>query len=68
MAWFAANWFWALIFIAIIAMHTFGHGFHGGHRGHSGPGEGDRQGGRDEGEKDEAQIRDMNTRSGGHRH
>jgi len=62
MAWFTANWFWVLIFIAFIAMHLFGHG------GHSGHGGGDRQRSRDEREKDEAQGRVVNTSSGGHQH
>lgn len=65
MAWFTANWFWVLIFIAFIAMHMFGHGGHGGHRDH---GKGDRQRGRDESDKDEAQGRVVNTSSGGHQH
>lgn len=34
MAWFTANWFWVLIFIAFIAMHMFGYGCCGGHKGH----------------------------------
>ena len=68
MAWFTANWFWVLIFIAFIAMHLFGHGRHGGHGGHSGHGGGDRQRSRDEREKDEAQGRVVNTSSGGHQH
>ena len=38
MAWFTANWFWVLVFIAFIAMHLF----HGGHGGHSAHGGGDR--------------------------
>ena len=63
MAWFAANWFWVLIFIAFIAMHMFGHGCHGGHSGH-----GDHPGSRDEREKDEAQGRDVNKSSDGHQH
>jgi hypothetical protein len=62
MAWFTANWFWVLIFIAFIAMHVFGHGGHGGHGG------GDRQRSRDEREKDEAQGRVVSTSSGGHQH
>ena len=65
MAWFTANWFWVLIFIAFIAMHMFGHGGHGGHSGHGG---GDRQRSKDEREKDEAQGRVVNTSSGGHQH
>jgi hypothetical protein len=68
MAWFTANWFWVLIFIAFIAMHLFGHGGHGGHGGHSGHGGGDRQRNRDEGEKAEAQGRGVNPSSGGHQH
>ena len=31
MAWFAANWFSVLIFIAFVGMHFFMHGGHGGH-------------------------------------
>lgn len=65
MAWFTANWFWVLILIAFIAMHIFGHGGHGGHSGHGG---GDRQRRKDEGEKDEAQGRVVNTSPGGHQH
>jgi hypothetical protein len=65
MAWFTANWFWVLIFIAFIAMHMFCHGGHGGHSGHGG---GDRQRSRDEREKDEAQGRVVNTSSGGQQH
>lgn len=53
MAWFTANWFWVLIFIAFIAMHLF----HGGHGGHSGHGGGDRQRSMDDREKEEAQGR-----------
>ena len=37
MAWFAANWFWALIFIALIARYLSSHGGHDrGHRERSG--------------------------------
>jgi Protein of unknown function (DUF2933) len=64
MAWFTANWFWVLVFIAFVAMHMFGHGGHGGHSGHGG---GDRQRSRDENEKDEAKG-PVETRSGGHQH
>ena len=45
MVWITENWFWALIFVAFIAMHMFGHGEHGGHGGH---GEHDRAGHPDE--------------------
>jgi Protein of unknown function (DUF2933) len=62
MAWFTANWFWVLIFIAFIAMHMFGHG------GHSGHGAGDRQRSGNEREEDEAQGRVVNPSSGGHQH
>ena len=62
MAWFTANWFWVVIFIAFIAMHLFGHGGHGGHGG------GGRQRSRDDREKDEAQGRVVNPSSGGHQH
>lgn len=65
MAWLTANWFWVLILIAFIAMHVFGHGGHGGHSGH---GRGDRQRGRGEREKSEAQGQAGNTSSGGHQH
>ena len=43
MDWLAGNWFFALLFVAFIAMHLFGHGHgghwhgangHGGHEGH----------------------------------
>ena len=37
MAWFTANGFWLVIFIAFIAIHMFGHG------GHSGRGKGGHQ-------------------------
>ena len=60
MAWFTANWFWVLIFIAFIAMHMFGHGGHSRHGGDN------RQ--QSEDEKDEAQGRVVNTSSGGHQH
>ncbi len=68
MAWFTANWFWVLIFIAFIAMHLFGHGGHGGHGGHSGHGGGDRQLSRDEREKDQGRAPAVNTSLGGHQH
>ena len=68
MAWLAANWFWALILIAFIAMHMGGHGGHGGHGSHGSHGGGDRQRTRDGGQKDEAQGRAGNTSSGGHQH
>jgi hypothetical protein len=63
MAWFTANWFWVLIFIAFIAMHLFGHGGHGGNGGHSSHGRGDRQRGKDERERD---GRVVSASSGGH--
>ena len=53
MAWFTANWFWVLTFIAFIAMHVFGHG------GHRRRGEADRQPGVDETDKPEAQGRGL---------
>jgi len=62
MAWFTANWFWVLIFIAFIAMHLFGHGGHGGHGG------GGHQRSRGEREKDDTQGRVVNPSSGGHQH
>ena len=62
MAWFTANWFSVLIFIAFVAMHLFGHG------GHSGRGGGDRQRSRDDKEKDEAHGRVATPSSGGHQH
>jgi Protein of unknown function (DUF2933) len=62
MAWFTANWFWVLIFIAFVAMHMFGHGGHSGHSGHGGS----HYQSRDEAEKDQAQGRVVN--SGGHQH
>lgn len=65
MAWFAANWFWVLVFIAFMAMHMFGHGGHGGHSGHGG---GDRQRRPNEGAPDDVPERLAKTRSGGHRH
>lgn len=65
MAWFTANWFWVLIFVAFIAMHVLGHGGHGGHSGHSG---GDRQRNNDARGKDAAQGRAVDTGSGGHQH
>ena len=36
MTWITANAFPALIVIAFIAMHLFGHGGHGGHGSHGG--------------------------------
>lgn len=63
MAWFTANWFWVLIFIAFIAMHLFGHGGHGGNGGHSSHGGGDRQRGKGERESD---ARIVSESSGGH--
>ena len=65
MAWFTANWFWVLIFIAFIAMHVFGHGGHGGHSGH---GRGDRQRSWDDKDRGEAQGRGVSPSSGGHQH
>lgn len=59
MAWFAANWFSVMIFIAFIAMHMFGHGGHGGHARHQNRGQG---------EKDEAQRGVANTNLAGHQH
>ena len=56
MAWFTANWFWVLIFIAFIAMHLFGHGGHGDH-----------QQSRDDSDKLEAQD-GASTGSGEHQH
>lgn len=65
MAWFTANWFWVLIFIAFIAMHLFGHG---GHSSHSGDGGRDRQRPRDESVRGGAQGSVTSTSSGGHEH
>lgn len=69
MAWFSANWFWVLVFIAFMAMHLFGHGGHGGHSGH---GSGDRQRRPNEGAQDDTSDdvpeRLTKTRSGGHQH
>lgn len=31
MDWLANNWIWIALAVAMVAMHTFGHG-HGGHR------------------------------------
>ena len=31
MEWFSQNWVWVLFFAGMIAMHMFGHGWHGGH-------------------------------------
>ena len=64
MAWFAENWFWALILIAFIAMHMFGHGGLGGHSSHGG---GDGQRPVDEREED-AQGRVVNKSPGRHQH
>lgn len=61
MAWFAANWFWVLIFIAFIAMHVFGHGGHGGGHRHHGS-DTARSG------DDEPQARDVDTGSSRHQH
>lgn len=39
MDWLSENWTWAILGVAFIAMHMFGHGGHGGHgRGHCGHG------------------------------
>ncbi|MEQ1801862.1 MAG: DUF2933 domain-containing protein [Gammaproteobacteria bacterium] len=65
MTWFAANWFWVLVFIAFMAMHMFGHGGHGGHSGHVG---GDRQRSPNEGAPDDGPERLVKTRSGGQQH
>lgn len=65
MAWFTANWFWVLTFIAFVAMHLFGHGGHAGHGGHGG---GDHQRSRDDRDTGEAQGRVVSTSSGGHQH
>jgi len=64
MAWFTANWFWILTFIAFILMHIFCHGGHGGHSGHGGS---DHQRNRKEKAKDEASMGDANKSSDGHR-
>ena len=57
MAWFTANWFWVVVFIAFIAMHVFGHGEHGGHSGHGG-----------HQNTDDVQGRVVNRPAGGHQH
>ena len=59
MVWLTANWFWVLIFIAFIGMHTFGHGGHGG---------GIRQRSKDQNERGESQSGVVNSRSSEHRH
>ena len=71
MAWFTANWFWVLVFIAFIAMHMFGHGGHGGHSGHSGHsgrGAGGPQQRGEDPDKDDTKDRAANPASGGHHH
>ena len=69
MAWFAANWFWVLIFIAFVGMHAFGHGGHGGHGGHRGR---DPQRTKGDGDTDadnvEGRSTGASTRSGGQQH
>ncbi len=65
MAWLRDNGFWALILVAFIGMHLFGHGGHGGHAGHGSgktprPIDGPDDGG--------AEANSTNTPSGGHRH
>lgn len=32
MEWFSENWIWVVVAIAMVAMHLFGHGGHGGQR------------------------------------
>lgn len=32
MEWFSENWVWVVVAIAMVAMHLFGHGGHGGPR------------------------------------
>jgi hypothetical protein len=61
MAWLIENWFWILVFIAFIAMHTFGHGGHGAHGGSR-----DRQGSKDIDEG--APVRVAGHDSGNHQH
>jgi len=61
MAWFAANWFWVLIFIAFVAMHLFGHG------GHSGHGGGSRQATKGEGDEPQGDAAATSS-SASHRH
>lgn len=68
MAWFTANWFWILTFIAFIAMHMFGHGGHGGHGSHGGHGGGDRKSTADAGENGVAKSRIPGQSPVGHRH
>lgn len=34
MDWLSQNWFFALVLVAFVALHLFGHGSHAGHAGH----------------------------------
>lgn len=59
MEWFSQNWVWVLFFIAMIAMHMFGHGGHGRH--------GD--GGRDEEKPANKGTKQRDSKQGpGHQH
>ena len=59
MEWLSENWVFALIAVAMVAMHLFGHGGHGGHRGH---------GRSEDGERNAAKDRGQDVPRGGHRH
>lgn len=65
MTWITANAVPALILIAFIAMHVFGHGGHGGHGGHA---TGTPLRHLDEGTTDDTQRRVESPSSGTHQH
>ncbi len=65
MAWLRDNGFWALIFVAFIGMHLFGHGAHGAHGGHGG---GNDQRLADRSDDQNAKDPAESTRSSGHHH
>ncbi len=65
MQWLVTNWFWALVGIAFVAMHLFGHGGHGGHGGHAGANS--TQLTRD-GDLEEPSDRGVSRDFGGHQH
>ena len=68
MTWIAANAVPALILIAFIAMHVFGHGGHGGHGGHNGHAAGTPPRHLDEGTTSDTQRRVESPSSGTHQH
>lgn len=61
MDWLLENWVWALIGVAFIAMHMFGHGGHAGHGRHGESGDGRKT------SREPAKERDEDS-TPGHRH